>query len=493
MSPVTAATAPEPAAPPYRQWWFWLGIAIGLVFVIVAEQELKWFGVLLAGLLVGFVSLAFADKKEFFLLLLVASLPINLGIRLGYQPSDLSRSTYGFQVLLFFLPLLALYFIWIVRSAGRQPAGALATTGLLPGALLLVSAGISVFNSVNPRYGLFDLFALAWSLLLFLYVASQIRSRRELRLVVAVLALNVGLQGVLALAQHLTNSTLGLDFFGATKKLRDYAGLAALSRAGGTLGHPNSLALFFDLLLPLLFSLLFVPRRWRWRLGLGALLLLGLLGLMVTQSRGGMIATGLVLTLLLLLQVARRAGWSAGLVVVALLLTVAGLGLFTTENPISKRFLRHDYGTAYGRLPHLRVAANLIRAHPVFGVGLNVYTEVAPRFDDTPQQIIAQWQAPVHHLYAFIIAEIGLSGFLWLLLFWLTVVRGVWPAIRSSDPLLSGVGLGLTGGLLAFFIHGQFDYALWTHFTLLWFACGLMVAAGRQAQAAAATPEAASP
>jgi putative inorganic carbon (HCO3(-)) transporter len=483
MSTVSTPTAPEQALPLYRQWWFWLGISIGLVVVFVAEQELKWFGVLVAGLLVGFVSLAFADKKDFFLLLLVASLPINLGIRLAYQPSDLSRSTYGLQVLLFFLPLAALYIIWGLRATGRQPTGALATTGLLPLALLFFSVSISVWRSVNPLFGLFDLFSLFWSLLLFLYVASQVGSRRELRLVVAVLALNVGFQGTIALAQHLTNSTLGLDFFGATTKLRDYLSLAALSRAGGTLGHPNSLALFFDLLLPLVFSLLFVPQRHLRRLGWGVLLLLGLLGLVVTQSRGGMVATGLILTLLLLLHLARRAGWSAALVFVALFLTVVGVGIFTTGNPISKRFLRHDYGTAYGRVPHLRVASNLIRAYPVFGVGLNVYTEVAPRFDDTPQQIIAQWQAPVHHLYAFIMAEIGLSGFFWLLLFWLAVIRGVWPAVRSADPFLSSVGLGLLGGLLAFFVHGQFDYALWTHFTVLWFVCGLMVATGRLAQA----------
>ena len=490
MNPLRAS-APA-ALPPswFRQWWFWLGLGTGIAFLAIAEQELKWFGVLLAGLLVGFVSLAFADKKDFFLLLLVFCLPINLGIRLHYLPSDLSRSTYGFQVLLFFLPLAALYGIWALRTAGKQEQVIGPFIGLKPLLLLFASASISVLLSVNRIYGLFDLFALFWSILLFLYVARQIGSRRELILVVAVLAANVGLQGVLAVAQHLTNSTLGLDFFGATKKLRDYVGLAALSRAGGTLGHPNSLALFFDLLLPLVFALLFVPQRRLGRLALAVGLLVGLAGLIVTQSRGGMLATGLALFLLLFIQLARRTGGSIALVYTAFILLVGGISVLTTTNPISKRFLRYDYGTAYGRLPHLRVAYNLIQEHPVFGVGLNVYTEVAPRFDTTPQQIMAQWQAPVHNLYAFLIAEIGLSGFLWMLLFWVAVVRGVWPAVWAADPLLRSVGLGLLMGMLAFLVHGQFDYVLWTHFTAFWFVCGLMVAVGRLAGAAgAAAPE----
>lgn len=471
------------------RWWLALGVAIGLAFLVIADQETKWFGVLGAGLFLGLLSLAFGDKKEFFLLVLVLGLPVNIGIRLYYQPSEISRSTYGFQILLVYLPLAALYAILLIRSGARRRGVITLPPGLLPLVLLLLSALISVVRSANPLYGFFDLFALGCSILLYLYVATQIESRRELTLVLVLLAVIVGSQGAIAWLQHLTDSNLGFDFLGATKTLRDYASLAALSRAGGTLGHPNSLALFFDLLLPVTFSLLFLPWRFLGRLALALFFLLGLIGLVVTLSRGGILAVGLALLFLLLLQLGRRWGRLAALVHVALLVLVGVISLLATDNPVSRRFLRQDYSTAHGRLPHMQVAVNLIRSHPFFGVGLNNYCEVAPQFDTTPQRIISLWQVPVHNLYLFIIGEIGLVGFFWVVLFWLAVLRSLIPAWRTPDPYYFTVGSGLGAGLAAYFFHVQFDYGFWQYFATFWFILGLAAATGRLARQEATASE----
>jgi len=150
-----------------------------------------------------------------------------------------------------------------------------------------------------------------------------------------------------------------------------------------------------------------------------------------------------------------------------------------TSNPIRQRFLQHDYGTAMGRVPHMRVALNVIRSNPFFGVGLNNYCDAAPKFDNTPQQIMAQWQAPAHNLYLFIISEIGLVGMTWVLIFMVTVLKALWPGLKSPDPFIFAASLGVLLGLIAYFIHGQFDYAHWPQFTMLWFMLGLAVTLGR--------------
>ncbi len=190
--------------------------------------------------------------------------------------------------------------------------------------------------------------------------------------------------------------------------------------------------------------------------------------------------------LLLYRQLRRHTGRAAALAYVALVLLVGGIALLSTDNPVSRRFFRHDYGTAYGRLPHMQVALSLIRAYPFFGVGLNNYLEVAPQFDTTPQRIISLWQVPVHNLYLYILGEIGLVGFLWVILFWLAVLRALAPAWRAADPYYWTVGGGLLAGLLAYFFHVQFDYGFWQHFTTLWFTLGLAAATGRLAQQEAA-------
>jgi putative inorganic carbon (hco3(-)) transporter len=261
--------------------------------------------------------------------------------------------------------------------------------------------------------------------------------------------------------------------------LKDYASLLALSRAGGTLGHPNSLALYFDLSLPLAFSLLFVPKRFSLRFLLLLVVGLGLIGLTVTLSRGGMLAVGLALVIILTVHLARRYGKIQALIYVLLVSLLAAVIILGTSNPVRTRFLKNDYGTAYGRIPHMLVALNIIRANLWFGVGLNNYCDEAPKYDNTPQQIIASWQAPAHNLYLFITSEIGLVGLAWVFLFVFTVLRALWPALHSPDPLIFATGLGILMGLIAYAIHGQFDYARWPQFTILWFMFGLAVTVGR--------------
>jgi putative inorganic carbon (hco3(-)) transporter len=465
--------------PEFGGWWVWLGILVGAIFVGISELEFKWFAVLLSGLLLGFAGLLFSDKKFFFLILLVLALPISIHINFYYHPSEVSHSTYGFQILLFDLPLGALYLIWLIRAILQRQHLDICTTGLVALLGLFFSASISVLLSDKPIYGFFDLFAIFFSVLLYSYVASQIQTTDELLLIIVLLIANVAIQGVIALAQHITDSNLGLDFFGATKGLRDYASLLALSRAGGTLGHPNSLALFFDLTLPLTFSIMFVPKRFTLRFLLLLAVGIGLIGLAVTKSRGGMLAVGFALVILLVIHLARWYGKFQAFIYVGLISTLVGCLILGTSNPVRTRFFKNDYGTAMGRIPHMEVALNLIRNNPLFGVGLNNYTLEAPRFDNTPQQIVASWEAPVHNLYMFIASEIGFVGIAWLFLFIISGMKASWPALHSKDPFIFAAGLGVFMGLIAFSIHAQFDYAHWPQFTILWFMLGLAVTLGR--------------
>jgi putative inorganic carbon (hco3(-)) transporter len=281
------------------------------------------------------------------------------------------------------------------------------------------------------------------------------------------------------LGQYITNSNLGLDFFGATKVLKDYVSLLALSRAGGTLGHPNSLAQFFDLTIPLAFSLLFVPMRFTRRFLLLLIVSIGLLGLTATLSRGGMLSVGVALIILITIHLSRWFGKAPAIIYFLLVCVLAGSIVWGTSNPIHRRFLQHDYGAAFGRLPHMQVALNIIRSNPLFGVGLNNYCEEGPKYDNTPQQIMARWKSPVHNLYLFITSEIGLVGMAWILIFIFSVLRSLWPALKSPDPFIQAASLGILFGLLAFSIHGQFDYSHWSQFTVLWFMLGLAVSLGR--------------
>jgi O-antigen ligase len=369
--------------------------------------------------------------------------------------------------------------IHLVRSVNRREPFFSTYGGLASSVLLLAASGLSVLAGAPSHYGLFDFFALATSLAVFLAVANVIEDTRELRAVLIVLVMSVGVQGIIAVAQAMTTSTLGLELFGALKILASYAGLAKVSRAGGTLGHPNSLALYMDLLLPLSLSLLLCPKGMKGRILLGIGFVLGLIGLAVTLSRGGLIATGLSLIAILTIHWSRRIGVVRSVLALLFVAALAGVVILNTPNPIQKRFSRYDYGAGYGRYSLVLVSLNVIKNHPVFGVGLNNFTEVARYFDETPERIITLWNAPVHNLPLFIAGETGILGLSTFLLLMGGVLIALRPSLSSPDPLIACASLGLLMGFVAFFIHSLVDYCHWTHFNPLWFQAGLALCLGR--------------
>lgn len=467
------------SSPGIPGWCLWAAVLLGLSLLVGVQLSLKWFMFLFFSALLLLVSLAVPDRKNYFLVLFAFSLPVWIGMHLGFLKSAYGRSTFGFPIHFSFLPLAALYLIWVVRRTTLKESASISTRGLLPLAGLFLAAALSVSVAIDPRFAFFDLFALFTAILIFVYASSEIRNPGELHLVVTVLLVGAAFQAVIAIIQKLTGSTLGLDFFGAATTLYGYTGLEILSRVGGLVGHPNSLALFFDLMLPLSFSFLFCPMRPGLKFLLAVAVGLEVLALGVTYSRGGLGASILSLSALFVFHRIRSLGlvraMVSGLAVVILFFMI----IMVVPNPIKKGLFRTEFATAYGRLPMMQVALNLIRHRPLLGSGLNNYVQTARQYDYTREQLISTWNSPVHNLFLFIAGEIGLVGLVCFLVFLLSVLAALYPALRSADPYLLCTGAGVWFGLLAFFIHAQVDYSIWTQNRILWFLLGLAVAVGR--------------
>jgi len=481
---------PHPCQPGLSFWWLLAGVFIGFLFLLGMQLNPQWFAFFFLGSLVLIASLALADKKDYFLslfvFLFVLALPVWIGKHLDFHPSPYGISTFGFPIHLSFLPLTVLYAIWAVRRVVGGEPSPISTRGLLPLAGVFGAAAISVLGSTDKLFAAFDLFALGTSILIFIYAASEIRQQSELRMVLGLLIFSAAVQGAIALAQYLTGSSLGLDFFGAAKKLYGYPGLEVVSRVGGLIGHPNNLALFFDQMLPVSLSLLFCPMRGGTRFFLAVAVFLQLAGLSVTFSRGGIIGSGLGVLGLAVFHGARRVGLMraffltmAGVCVLAAVLTVV-------PNPIEKGLSRSER-TVHGRVLLTDIALTMIRHHPLFGVGLNNFTHASRQYDSTREQIVSSWNSPVHNLFLFIAGEIGLVGLICFVVFFVQVMTGLIPAMRAPDPFISGVGGGLFFGLMAFLIHPQVDYSIWTQNRPLWFFLGLAICVWRYAGSAAAT------
>ena len=465
-------------------WLLPLGIAVGLGFLMAAQLPRKWFLFLFVSTLMSFFTLAVRDRKQFFLALLVLVMPVGLSKTFMFTPSAVFRITFGFTINVTFLPLFALYLIWIYRRVTRKEPMPISTTGLWSLFGLFAVAAISVLHGGDRTYGAFDLFSLAFMMLIFIYVASDIRNVRELRLVLVILIITGILQAIIAIGQNLTGSSLGLEVFGARQFIAGYLGLLQLTRVTGTLGHPSSLSEYFDLIIPLSFAMLFYPmsRRLKFFLALGVFI--EFIGLGMSYSRGGIFWTIAATGLITLIQFCRRLGLVRGAFTTFALGVTFVFLLLVVPNPLQKGLYRTEAATAYGRIPLMKVAFNLISHHPLLGVGLNNYVPMAKKYDFTPEQLTTSWNSAVHNTYLFIAGETGLIGLFFFICLVATVLWRSLPALRSADPFINLVGLGVMIGLMAILSHWMTDLGGWAQTRWFWFVLGLAVVVGRLAREA---------
>jgi O-antigen ligase len=124
----------------------------------------------------------------------------------------------------------------------------------------------------------------------------------------------------------------------------------------------------------------------------------------------------------------------------------------------------------------------MIKANPILGVGLGAFGAVFPiysRSDGT------YYVAQSHNDYLQIVADCGVVGAVIALWFLAGLFRVTSRGLKSSDPTLSGLAIGVGGGLTAILVHSLFDFNLQIPSNALLFLVLSSIAAG----VAVAAPE----
>ncbi len=106
------------------------------------------------------------------------------------------------------------------------------------------------------------------------------------------------------------------------------------------------------------------------------------------------------------------------------------------------------------RLAHWQAALNMLRDHPVLGVGIGNYVPVYPAY------ALPGWKDPLghaHNYYLHVAAETGMLGLCAYLLLVAASFWHSWRGIREAGSHGQGVALGICGVLAAFAVHSIFD------------------------------------
>jgi O-antigen ligase len=312
-----------------------------------------------------------------------------------------------------------------------------------------------------------------------LYLANNLKTREQVYGIVGMLCCGIVIQWLVGSVQYFSGGTLGLKILGeGEQSFRTTAvGLEYLSRVGGTIGGANSLAMYLNFYLPVVFCLLFCDFKIRTKVCLSCVLLLGGITEILTLSRGGWVALafamGVAAFSIFNERLRSRVKSMLTLAIIALLALILILGSFQT---VRKRLFSDDYGSAYGRIPQIKIALNIIKAHPFLGVGLNNYAAEMNKYDRTRENMSYKFTFPVHNGFLLIAAESGLPAMFAFAFFMLACIKKGLSFLRAKHSCLSLVGLGFFSGILTWLAHAQFkmDYAGIN--LSLWFSCGMLVA-----------------
>ncbi|MCR4439431.1 MAG: O-antigen ligase family protein [bacterium] len=314
-------------------------------------------------------------------------------------------------------------------------------------------------------------------------VASMITNVRALFICLAVLLFVNTRNDMEAL---LAGVSAGLLFQGAVAVLQfrfGYVGLGFLGeggrswRAGGTLGHPNVLAMYAMMLSPLAYRMAAFGRgKYRWFFFVA--FLVGVAALFASQGRACWLGFAVSMILFFLLDVRKKRIVSRRTIAVWVLLAVVGIaGGYKYRTILTSRFTGAEEELVgqktSSRMYLAKDALRIIRQHPAVGVGLENYKLHAG------EEIMGD--KFVHCSYLLVAAEAGVPGLLLFLLLLGMMLSFAWRLARSADPFVANVGTGIMTAMvgLSVALLPSPDYRIVWVKNHVWLLFGISLALGK--------------
>jgi O-antigen ligase len=352
------------------------------------------------------------------------------------------------------LPLLLSWFAIVTREGAEghnfivaHPAATLVILLFLGWALL------SVLWAEDVNAALFSVFRYLLAVGLVLVVFAAVRTQRDVTIIVAAMVLGAACAAVYGLLNPPSTEPGELD------------------RLSGTLGNANELAGALATGIGLAGGLVAVARSALARslaLGLGALCLCAIL---LTGSRGGLVALAAMLIAAVLLARGRRLLFTLAAIAIA----IAAIGYIATAAPEQSRDRILHPGRGTGRIDIWTVGGRMVSANPVTGVGAGNFTVSSIHYLLQPgalpdDQYIADEPSVAHNTYLEVLAELGIPGallFVALILFFLGCsISALSRYRRLGDRRMQGLTIAITVsliGVLTQYVFGSQQYAreLW--------------------------------
>jgi O-antigen ligase len=405
-------------------------------FVFLLMLIMAPFGLIIAARVLG-------GLHKLLIVLMLVGLCLGIDLNLFFQTRIPAVSALnGLHISLLTLSLLAFYAWWILRhltGLTRIPARALLAESK-PIAAYTAFTVLSLVVAQSWLFAAFEINIVVQALLLYLYVLHVLQGRDDVLYFVTLLVLGLGMQGLLMLFLKASGGTLNLGIISAEAD--------PFGRLSGTVGGSNQSADFLAMWMALTFGMMLTPAPfWLKLMGAGATLV-ALPAIFLTFSRGGWIALATATTLIGLVAWQRR--WMP--LWVPVVVGMLALAVLVPVWPyIIARLFGDDGGSAEARLPLMKMSLLVIRDHPIFGVGVNNYMFIIPKYLNS--EFASTWVRVVHNKYLLLWAESGLFAMLTYLWFLFDTLYRGWRTVQRDHPYYSPLALALSAAIVGWMIH----------------------------------------
>ena len=440
--------------------FLFLSIAVGIVagVGVVLVGQPAFILVAIVGLMV-FVGAVVS--VEFGLIILVV---------LAYtRLSDIAVHRFdAFSVAKLFIPLLigAILIRWVLNS--DSPRG-WERTAILLGVYGVVGFGSLLYAPDLSRVWS-AIIVYAKDAIIALVIVVLLHSPKTFKKVVwALLFVGIFL-GTLSIIQY-TTKNYSNDYWGfANATIQSIVGESNDYRSAGPIGDPNYYAQIMVVLVPMALERFLHERRIILRGFALWALIATVFAVFLTYSRGGFLAMGVAIVAFLFLYPPRVTLIPIAIVFVLILVALAPPSYF--DRILSLNQLFNPSGTLMVSDPALRgrasenlAALEMLKAHPLFGVGLSNFSLLFNQYSKAAGLALVATERAAHNLYLEVVAEtglVGLTAFLVLLANCINLLIIAWRTFnktkfREYARLTAGFAVGFLGYLVAaFFIHAAF-------------------------------------
>jgi len=370
------------------------------------------------------------------------------------------------------------FFFWLIMGGSNRKLILWPYNSTLWLLLVLISI-LSLTGARMPYYGLFTVHKFIRGLLLYWVMVNVVRDRDDVKVVITALIAAVLFQGWIV-------------FF------HKYITRAVVNRSVGSFPHPNTLAMYIDLIIPAILAMIladsFTKKGNRWAT---MALFAGMLCVVFTKSRAALVImmgalSGVTAISIFIKPTARK----MGIVFIGFLL-VDMVGIAVAPR-IIKRFQSAPEASEQTR-EYFNYSARAMARDKLLGTGINsyswmlantdyywyVYPDALNTEDDLDEfRESEQGQSRLgtaHHIYLLFAAEIGWAG-MWVFILFIGrfYLHNLILLFKTHDEHYQAVLLGLLIGFTTLHVQGLLEWIFrQTQVLYLFFVLsGLMVAIG---------------